>query len=185
MSDKQDQKHTAGQEMAGTGGGAEGANQTTGGPETEGRPDAPPQPEPGGNPDLSRERLNGAAPSGHGQNDALLGLETFAGARLNTETGATAAGEAFFTIARIEPSAGTPPSDQQEALARLSQALEGVLAEIDLHRDEAICAPLDNRIALIVDGPRAELLARASERLGRSQADLMLLALDRFLDGEV
>ena len=90
----------------------------------------------------------------------------------------------LFKQAKMSSADAALPSDQEMAQAHIAQALKGVLAEIDLHRDEVMCAALEQRLALILDVPRAELLAHASERLGRSPAELMLMALDRFLDGE-
>ena len=98
---------------------------------------------------------------------------------------AAAQGAPGFVRAQAAPPGLSPSSVQQEAVARVGHALASVLSEIDLERDEAMYAPFDGRIALILDVPRAELLSRASERLQCSRGELILMALDRLLDNEV
>lgn len=86
--------------------------------------------------------------------------------------------------ARVTHGTDSGESGFGAAVEQLGETLEEVLPKLDVHREELLAASVANRFAVLIDGPRTELLLDAAERSSRAPEEILIEILDRFFDSD-
>lgn len=90
--------------------------------------------------------------------------------------------EAVFPRAVIDPSVGSALADEQDVVASFGDQIVGVVDRIGISAEEMVAVPLADRVALLLDAPRSELLRSMAERMARAPEEIVIEALDRLFD---
>lgn len=72
--------------------------------------------------------------------------------------------------------------EYENASSMLGAAVAGVVTRLNVERDEVVAAAIFDRLALILDVPRAQMVTRLAEESGRRVEELLIEALDRLFD---
>lgn len=93
-----------------------------------------------------------------------------------------AAATGVFPRAVVSIAPDATMQSERESIASFGAEIVGAVDRIGLSAEEMIAVPMADRIAVLLDAPRSELLRAMSERMARAPEEIVIEALDRLFD---
>lgn len=90
-----------------------------------------------------------------------------------------------FPHAVVDASEASDAEGEKESIASFGAEMVGAVERIGLSAEEMVAVPLADRVAVLLDAPRSELLRDMASRVSRAPEDIIIEALDRLFDDAV